>query len=79
MEVHRYHHQSSRKFQLTVVFHGAVAPDPADGEGLWVAARPGAFCLTQFPLAPFQKQHNLSLGFAIRKQSTQNIKRQILQ
>ena len=30
-------------YQLSVVFERAVGPDPADGEELWVAARPKGF------------------------------------
>ena len=64
MEVYRYPRQPSRMYQLSVVFDRAVASDPADGEGLWVAARPRGFWLMQFLLAPFEKQHSLSIGFA---------------
>ena len=48
-------------YQLSVVFDRAVASDHADGEGLWVAARPKGFWQM---LAPFEKQHSLLIGFA---------------
>ena len=75
IEVYQYPHQPNRMFQMSIVFDRAVGPDHADGEELWVAARPRGFWLMQFLLAPFEDQHSLSLGFAIRKQSTQNVKR----
>lgn len=42
-------------FHRSVVFDRAVAPDPADGEELWVAARPKGIYPMQFLLAPFEK------------------------
>ena len=61
MEVYRHPRQPSRMYQLSVVFDRAVASDPADGEGPWVAARPKGFWQM---LAPFEKQHSLLIGFA---------------
>ena len=67
VEAHQYPHQPSRMFQKSVVFDRVVGPDPAGGEELWVAARPKGFWPMQSPLAPSEKQHSLSQGFAIRK------------
>lgn len=54
-------------FELSIVVDTAVGPDPADGEELWVAARPKGFWPMHFPLVPSEKQHSFSQGFAIRK------------
>ena len=40
LEVYPHPSQPSRMFQLSVVFDRAVGLDRADGEELWVVARP---------------------------------------